>query len=500
MNKNLKRIIASTLVISAFSAIEPAKYLNLMTTKAYASSDDDIYLKSITVDGESVSLSKSKTSYTMNVSKSTDEVTIKVRTDDDDDVVTIDGDNAEDFDEDGTGRYKTTVDLDEGNNTFKITVEDEDGDNERTYTLKIDRGGKKSEDDVYLDKISLSEGNISFSQDKTSYNIDVLSSVSKIVVQAKPEDEDYTVEIEGDEVDDDDNYKKTVYLANGKNEISIVVTDDDDNEREYTLTINRGGTTTSTDNGKIDNDQDSIYLDDLILDDGDIGLNFKEKVTSYEVDVKEDYDSIIVKASPEDEDYIVRINGDKADSKYRKRVYLDKGKNVIKIKVSNEDDYDSDDDDYEERTYTLIVYRGTSQGSANNSVSNNTNTTSKSNQWVSINGRWQYNDSLGNPLKNTWFYDRNYNKNYYLQSDGYMATGWINNNGTWYYLDGSGTMQTGWKQINSNWYYLDNSGKMKTGWFKDIDEKYYFLNYTGEMFTNTIVDGYKIGSNGAWIR
>lgn len=502
MNKNLKKIVAITLVISAFSAIEPAKYLNLMSTKAYAA-DDDIYLSSITIDGESISLSKNKTSYTANVSKSTDETTIRVRTDDDDDVVTIDGDNAENFEEYGNGKYRTTVDLEEGKNTFEITVTDEDGDNERTYTLKIDRGGKKSEDDVYLDKISLSEGNISFNQDKTSYDIDILNSVSKIVIQAKPEDEDYTVEIDGDEVDDDDNYKKTVYLANGKNEISIVVTDEDDNEREYTLNINRGGTTTSTNSGKIDNTQDSIYLDDLLIDDGDVGLNFKEKVTSYEIDVKENYDSIIVKASPEDEDYVVRINGDKADSKYRKRVYLDKGKNIIKIKVSNEDDYNTDDDDYEERIYTLTVYRGTSQGSASSSTNNNNNvnnTEAKQNQWILVNGKWKYNDSLGNPLKNIWFHDRNYNKNYYLQDDGSMATGWLYNNGSWYYLDVNGSMQIGWKEIGSTWYYMDNAGKMKIGWFKDINGKYYYLNSTGAMVTNTIIDGYKIGNDGAWIK
>lgn len=498
MSKKIKRIITASLLITAFSVIEPGKYLNLMTTAAYAA-DDDIYLRNLTIDGESIDLSKSKTSYSMDVTKSTDEVLIRVATEDENDVVTIDGDNAEEFEEYSSKRYKATVSLDEGKNTFEIKVRDEDGDNERTYALKLNRGGKNSEDDIYLDKISLSEGNISFSPDKTSYDVDVASSINKLVMQAKPEDEDYRVEIDGDEVDESDSYKKTVYLANGENEVSIVITDDDDNEREYTLNINRGGAASSTVTGKIDNKQDPIYLDDIAIEDEYI-KNFNEQVTSYELNVKEEFDSIIVKAPPEDDDNVVRINGDRADSKYRKRVYLDKGKNIIEIKVSNEDDDDEDDDDYEERIYTLIVYRGTSQGSENNSITNTSNTAAKSNQWISINGKWQYHDALGNSLMNTWFYDKNSGKKYYLQDDGYMATGWIYNNGAWYYLDASGAMQTGWKQIGPAWYYLDNDGKMKTGWIKDISGNYYYLYPSGAMATDTNINGYRIGENGAWIR
>ena len=59
----------------------------------------------------------------------------------------------------------------------------------------------------------------------------------------------------------------------------------------------------------------------------------------------------------------------------------------------------------------------------------------KINQWIDVNGIWQYNDSTGTPIKNNWFYDRTYGKNYYLQADGNMATGWLNNNEKWYYLE-----------------------------------------------------------------
>ena len=59
-----------------------------------------------------------------------------------------------------------------------------------------------------------------------------------------------------------------------------------------------------------------------------------------------------------------------------------------------------------------------------------------------------------------------------------MATGWVNDNGTWYYLNESGAMKTGWVNDNGTWYYL---------------------NASGAMLANTTVDGYTLGPNGAWM-
>lgn len=41
MNKNLKKIVAIALAIGTISAVAPATNINFLTTKAYASSDDD---------------------------------------------------------------------------------------------------------------------------------------------------------------------------------------------------------------------------------------------------------------------------------------------------------------------------------------------------------------------------------------------------------------------------------------------------------------------------
>ena len=69
---------------------------------------------------------------------------------------------------------------------------------------------------------------------------------------------------------------------------------------------------------------------------------------------------------------------------------------------------------------------------------------------------------------------------YYLNSNGKMATGWLNDNGVWYYLDKSGNMVTGWKQLNNIWYFFNDLGAMITG-LNEIDNKTYMFYNSGAM-------------------
>ena len=41
---------------------------------------------------------------------------------------------------------------------------------------------------------------------------------------------------------------------------------------------------------------------------------------------------------------------------------------------------------------------------------------------------------------------------------------------------------------------------MTTGWLKDTDGRWYYLKDNGEMAANETIDGYYLGSNGAWIK
>ena len=90
-----------------------------------------------------------------------------------------------------------------------------------------------------MSSIVLSNGNINFDEDTTSYNVNVANDASSITVEATPEDTDYKVTIGGTTIDDDDDYAKTVSLSTGSNAIKIIVSDDDDNTKTYTLNVNR---------------------------------------------------------------------------------------------------------------------------------------------------------------------------------------------------------------------------------------------------------------------
>lgn len=98
-----------------------------------------------------------------------------------------------------------------------------------------------------------------------------------------------------------------------------------------------------------------------------------------------------------------------------------------------------------------------------------------------------------NKINDTW---------YVVGNTGALVKGWYNDNGTWYNLSNEGKMNTGWiLDSDGKWYMLDReSGAMRTGWFKDIDNKWYYLNGNGSMASDTVVDGYKLGNDGAWIQ
>jgi len=377
MNIKVKKIVAVALTVSAFSAIAPMTNLNLLTTKAYAATgdltkielkkssggsiqvyDDDDYKSKNKVDDDD--LKDGDTYYAKSSSKKVKISTSGVSSN----LVRIFKGTSSSTKGEKPGE---SIELTSGSTkTLTIRTYSEDpkdvkyGDKDKVkseYKIEVKYKSSSSDDDddkdddVYLKSISLSNGDLSFSKKTSSYNVNVPESVSDIKITAKPDCDkddydDYKVEIDGSEVDEDDNFRKTVSLDKGENKIKITVEDDDDNERTYTLNITRAKASTTT---------------------------------------------------------------------------------------------------------------NTNNTNTNTNTNTGTTTTSKVG-WAQVNGRWQYNDSWGRPLKAQWFFDRNYGKWYYLGADGNMQTGWI--------LDGG---------------------------------KYYYLYSDGSMAANTTIGGYRVGSDGAWI-
>ena len=532
MNKNIKRIIAIVMAIGTVSAISPVTNSNLLTTKAYASTTNDETeldsLKLETSTGDSIKLYSDndyKSDNKVNSGSVSEGDTYYAKTENSTVSINTSGPNSRYVRVfKGTSnstkgkRISSDISLSSGSNTITVRVYSEEPDSnvdygdsyESQYIIKVKcsasdtSSSSDSYDDIYLSKLSIDGESISLSDSKTTYTYNVASSVDEVVIKATPKDEDEdTVKIDDDTVDSDDKYKKTVSLDKGDNEIEVKVTNEDDEERVYTLKINRGGSTsnnsTSTTTTAAD-DYDEIYLEKLSVDGTSVELS--DSKINYSYNVANDTDEVTVKATPQDEDEdTVEIDGDEVDSgdKYRKTISLSKGDNKIKINLTNSDD--------EERAYTLNVIRGTSTSSTTNSTSATTTTTSspstatevttaKVNQWVQTNGVWKYNDATGNPLKNTWV------QNYYVKDDGSMVTGWFQIGQPWYYFGTDGAKKTGWQQVNGAWYYLESAadGKMKIGWMKDTNGKYYYLNDNGSMASNTTIQGYKLGRDGAWTK
>ena len=111
-------------------------------------------------------------------------------------------------------------------------------------------------------------------------------------------------------------------------------------------------------------------------------------------------------------------------------------------------------------------------------------------QWMQDEKGWWYKRPDGSYPKNSWGYEAYNGKSYwyYFLDSGYMATGWIEVNGSKYYLfpnsDGwKGRMLTGWQWIDGNCYYLDLQGQNE-----------------GALYRNTTTpDGYAVDAEGRWV-
>ena len=110
-------------------------------------------------------------------------------------------------------------------------------------------------------------------------------------------------------------------------------------------------------------------------------------------------------------------------------------------------------------------------------------------QWIQDEKGWWYKRADGSYPKNSWGYEAYNGKSYwyYFLDSGYMATGWVDVNGSKYYLfpnsDGwKGRMLTGWQWIDGNCYYLDPQGQNE-----------------GALYRNTTTpDGFTVDQEGRW--
>lgn len=444
MNRNIKKIIAMTLVMSAFSATIPAgSEMNFWGMVGIGSVEAQAYtyksagngqLKSLNLYrgsgselelrksyyGDEVDLSSAKDYYVeLNGS---DGIEVGAEVQGDGYVAKIFDSAANDakpydvgdFIKVGTGTQNIYIRTYRSEDDFSDAYDDKKVSRcVNTYVIHIRKSEVVSDEeldaeDVYLKSIYLSDGTIDFDKNKTSYDVKVNENVDELVVRVKPNDNNYTVEINDNSVTEDDDFEKTVKLDKGSNTIKIKVEGDDDDDITYTLNVYRGKITDTGSNTILSDSNSS----DILASTG--------KYNSWQ-----------------------QVNG--------KWQYIDGIGQVMKNKwwfdVNSGKDYY-----FDENGFAKIG-------------------------WLSNNNKW-----------------------YYFDNNGVMQKEWKNIDGKWYYFGKVGVMQTGWlKTSDDKWYYLGDDGAMRTGWTQLSNGKWYYLNDNGEMLYSTTVDGFTIDKNGELI-
>ena len=152
--------------------------------------------------------------------------------------------------------------------------------------------------------------------------------------------------------------------------------------------------------------------------------------------------------------------------------------------------------------------------------------------WVQDAKGWKCKAADGTWYTNCWkeLTYQNEKSWYRFDAQGYLVTGWYQDNGTWYYMnpksDGKlGKMMTGWQYINDiwyyftenaddkqgamfckrwaevpyngtvEWYYFDENGTMKTDWLTQDDNKFYLYPIADGTRGRMLTGWQKIGDN-----
>lgn len=154
---------------------------------------------------------------------------------------------------------------------------------------------------------------------------------------------------------------------------------------------------------------------------------------------------------------------------------------------------------------------GNSNGSTNSSGSNTGSSSSNSSgssssaggikntagTWKKDGTGWWFEYTNGSYPVWDWVYtDNNW---YFFDRSGYMCSSeyrfgcWLNADGSWNTAYSNGT----WKSNATGWWYEDNGWYPVNQWLK-IDGYWYYFKGDGYMACNEYIDGYWLGSDGAW--
>lgn len=414
MHKKIKYIIAASLIITSISCALPGNYLILGSTTAYAltysgASKGELSSLSLTWGGaneiklldsyygDEVDLTE-KNEYYANI-KGINGFNVSADVKGDGYVVKLFTSSSKTQKGEDVGEYITLES--DYEDIYLRTYKSEDAykeaydngdvtDCEKTYVVHVRKETSESDveqdrDYAYLDGIKLSNGDIDFSKDKTSYDVNVGEDIDKLTVTADPDNDDDYIEINGSSVYKDDSFEKTIDLDKGNNTIKIYVQHDKE-DATYTLNVYRGKVSAST---STSSSKDST-------------VKFQGSLNTWQ-----------------------KVNG--------KWKYIDGTGEPLK----NEWWFDKDTG----MNYYLGQdgYRAIGWNCVGNKWYYFNENGEMQTGWVNVNKNWYYLNKSGT-MQMGWLEDASGNW-YYLDSNGAMKTGWMeDSNGKWYFLDSTGKM------------------------------------------------------------
>lgn len=140
-------------------------------------------------------------------------------------------------------------------------------------------------------------------------------------------------------------------------------------------------------------------------------------------------------------------------------------------------------------TFTITRPNRSTGGGSGSSGTSSTNPDTLHGTWIQTDtGIWMFRQTNGAPVMSRW--------------------GLID--GLWYYFDSEGRMLTGWQFLGGQWYYLCTKedlpakpgmkeGAMASGWHFDLLlQKWYYLDASGAMAADRVIDGWYVDTNGVW--
>ena len=253
-------------------------------------------LRSLTVSQGSLSptFTANITSYTVNVASSVDSVAVTATLQDTNASMTVNGQGT------SSGQARTiSLDGASSSTLIPIVVTAPNG-TQNTYVVTVNRAALGGNDN--LQSLTLSSGALAppFAASRTSYTVNVASSVASVTVEATPQDPGATVSINGQTTK---SLSVRLGEAGGANtRIEIEVRAPNGNDKTYTVDVNRAAPSGNNN------------LSALIVSAGALVPEFSAATTAYDVTAPNTTENSTVTATVQDSTATLEINGSPATS------------------------------------------------------------------------------------------------------------------------------------------------------------------------------------------